>query len=307
MKFFREMAVIFICVMVAFSCCQRVSASRRKTMFPVADSYVSSGQPDLSHGSEGSLFVSNNFLEERMTFIMFNLAEFPLSVNVKSTKLLLYANWVFAVHNVSVFYCPYNEWSESNLTWLNKPYFSDIAICSVNVNRQDAWYEWDVTAVVKAAYERSDKRISFALRTSYYYNTTYADFVEFFSKDEFVFNEYRPRLIVEHEDGIDVAPSPDMTIMLYILGGFSGVALAIILFKIEDRLEKLANRYSEQARKILSKLGWTSLLIVMLGLLFLFLFLPYFGFPLWIEWFLRIVFIGIVVGIGIFAMAHRHT
>ena len=136
--------------------CQIVFSSQIKTLIPIADSYVRNVQPNSNYGGESGLLVINNYREEDIAFIMFNLIEIPSDTPIISVKLRLYAKFVFYSFNISVFHCPNNDWGEFNITWINKPSFSVDALDSVVVDREDTWYEWNVTFPVKFAHMQND-------------------------------------------------------------------------------------------------------------------------------------------------------
>lgn len=147
-------------------------AERRSTSFrhyaAVADAYVRGGpSAGQNFGAAELLKVKTAGTDEfeRWTYLKFSLGG-ETAAAVRIARLHLYAGtssgpdriWV-RVHAV-----PDTTWTESGVTWNNKPTPNDAILSSQPVTGPIAVFEWDVTSWVKAELAAGRTTISLALR-----------------------------------------------------------------------------------------------------------------------------------------------
>jgi hypothetical protein len=125
------------------------------TVAPAADSYVRDG------GSASSNFGTSTALEVRVgttgntrwTYLRFDLSGVP---SVQAGRLRLFGNLsatTTTAVRTQVFSSTNLTWGESSITWNNKPAAGSTVLASVplvNSSTTARWYEWDLTAFLKA-------------------------------------------------------------------------------------------------------------------------------------------------------------
>jgi subtilisin family serine protease len=117
---------------------------------PVADAYVrDGGSAGTNFGTTSPLTVKNGTTGyARVGYLKFNLPAVP---SVGSAKLRLYGSHaVSGAASDSAFAVQSTSWTEAGLTWNNKPPLGAKQGGSVPVNLTSQYYEWDVTAWVRA-------------------------------------------------------------------------------------------------------------------------------------------------------------
>jgi len=303
MKVFKKvMLVIFIGLMSVLSC-RTVFSSQTKTLIPIADSYVSNVQPNSNYGGESGLLVINNYREEDIVFIMFNLTEIPSDTSIISVKLRLFTKFVLYSFNISVFLCPNNDWSESNITWANKPSFSVDALDSVVVDREDKWYEWNVTFPVKFAHMQNDKRVSFVLKSDFY--PTQYGIIEFASKEH---QKYSPQLVIEYEGETDTTLPDGIQIMIFVVSGCVGIAIFTpLFFRLEERFKEVLNKKSEKTRRRITTICVFMILLGMISLFLLLIYISHLNLPFILEWIIKGIIIMILAGASTTIIAHAKS
>jgi chitodextrinase len=129
------------------------------TLNPSDDSYVQQISPDSNYGTNASLFVKNDPISSRVTFLKFDLTGIP---GITSAKLRVYgsASW----NTVLSAYESADNWTQSSITWNNKP-AAGISVGSVFMNNSNNYYEIDVTSYVIAE-SGGDVVASFVLQES---------------------------------------------------------------------------------------------------------------------------------------------
>lgn len=130
------------------------------TLYSVADAYVNSSNPGTNYGSASSMYVSANS-EQDFAYLKFDLTSIPSGANIISAKLMVYlldtggSIYWSPADRIGAYYCSDNSWTESGITWNNKPSF--------NVIPTDMWSfgiiyyvkvykSWIVTEDVKTAF-----------------------------------------------------------------------------------------------------------------------------------------------------------
>jgi poly(beta-D-mannuronate) lyase len=168
------------------------------TLIPEADAYVRDGtNAAITHGTTDptllitKLSPSGQLNNARESYLRFNLAS--VSGTVSSATLRVYGKvdlttvpsvpvGVYAVANTT--------WSESALTWNNKPASSTGLDTSTVTNTAYAYITWDVTSYVQAELAASRSKVSFAMKS-----LTAHDPRVFWNSKEFGSNP--PELVIE--------------------------------------------------------------------------------------------------------------
>jgi hypothetical protein len=135
------------------------------TLGASADAYAFRNNPYTNFGNTTTLLV--DYSPEARTYFKFNVSGIGAK-QVVSAKLRLYAvdpsDAGGRLHRVTS-----TSWSETGLTWYNKPSYLSTVIGSIGTVVANAWYEIDVKSVVTA-----DGTYSFALEST---STNGADYV----------------------------------------------------------------------------------------------------------------------------------
>lgn len=145
------------------------------TLEPTADAYVRSGAyANTTHGTtDASILISKlnstgSADNDRHTYVTFDLTD--AATNISSAVLKLYGKiddtrssnvpvGAFSVSNTS--------WSESAITWNNKPATSSSALSTATVTDATArYYTWNVTDYVQSEIDAGRTKVSFAVRSA---------------------------------------------------------------------------------------------------------------------------------------------
>jgi len=163
--------IVFLLVLLltaAATSFHRVTASavsNTVTFIAVADSIVSSLEPDSSYGTLEFLAVDYREREHIYAYVMFDLSEIPSDVEITDASLQLYNIDVFPSKlNVSAYYCPDNTWNETEVTWNTMPSFAPEPDCSVEISITYLWYNWTVTDRVRSVVSNGDKFLTEVLK-----------------------------------------------------------------------------------------------------------------------------------------------
>ena len=149
---------------------------------PTDDSYVYENSPDSNYGSKYYMWVGyyNNGYE--YGYLKFNLSSVPWYANITSAKVCLYSIKEYNSPSISVHPVVNDDWSESDITWNNKPSY-EAPLDSVVIDGTGKYYCWDVTSFVKQQFS-GDKVVSLALVPEV------QDSAEFYTKDAYSSNPH---------------------------------------------------------------------------------------------------------------------
>jgi len=190
---------LFFCCLLLTSASVMLQAQalvETKTFNPTEDSYTVSEFPDTNVGRRGELRVEKPDIVngvESLGFLMFDLGQIPSDASVGWAKLRLLTEAVDIRALVGVYYCPSNDWTEFEITYNNKPSFSEMPIDTANVTTVRTRYEWNVTETVKSTLQAADKRLSLVLKA----DTPGA--VYFYSRQNPFSSNYYPELVVQYD------------------------------------------------------------------------------------------------------------
>jgi glucose/arabinose dehydrogenase len=185
------------------------------TLTPEADAYVRDGtNAAITHGTTDptllitKLSPSGQLNNARESYLRFDLAS--VSGTVSSATLRVYGKvdlttvpsvpvGVYAVANTT--------WSESALTWNNKPASGAGLDTSTVTNTAYAYINWDVTSYVQAELAASRSKVSFAMKS-----LTAHDPRVFWNSKEFGSNA--PQLVVQTATGLQNKAQKPLTLEL---------------------------------------------------------------------------------------------
>lgn len=130
--------------------------STEVTLNPSADAYVDSETPDTNYGEDTTLRVRFNDYT-RYTYLMFNLADIPPEAIIISARLRLYltsfsGSLPWGQGSIGAHFSSDNSWTESGITWNNKPDFSPTATSHWSFGIlvwTNAYKSWDQTEDVQ--------------------------------------------------------------------------------------------------------------------------------------------------------------
>jgi glucose/arabinose dehydrogenase len=181
--------------------------STSNTLTPVADAYVKSGvNANTTFGTtDATQLQSKNTTSAdlvRRSYLRFDISQ--ASALITTAKLRLFGRKNSTESNnimVSVSGVSNLTWNETTITWNNKPALNASVIGTVVVNALPTagqYYEWDVSAYVKAAKQAGATAVSFCLSNP----ATSTSYVFFNSKEA---SANKPQLIVTGGNGTSAA------------------------------------------------------------------------------------------------------
>lgn len=135
---------------------------------PIADSFIDSkdmigdSRVNLNYGGQEKLEVYywHTFAiitEKRFTYLLFNLSAFPSQLQISSAELKLFTMDVTATLNIAVHYSSDYSWTETDITWNNKPQWKEESTDSKIVASTNQWITWDIKNDVINTLQTSEK------------------------------------------------------------------------------------------------------------------------------------------------------
>lgn len=218
-----------------------------RTVMALGDTYVDALNPDAIFGSEPYLKVAATYSSICLIFLMFNLSGVSYVFNASSeVKVRLRCFNVTSPHVITVRLCPNNTWTEEYLTFNEASNFLRNAVESyTTVSSGEVWYEWEVTAIVRAAFVQGFDRLTLILEVAS--NQTGLDSVFFYSKDQRSLPaiDYGPQLVFAY-----IAPATDyLDISIKIIAAtivFGGIILVIYLYSRKRRKRKYKSHFQNK-------------------------------------------------------------
>jgi hypothetical protein len=163
------------------------------TLYPAADSYVKSSEPDQNYGANTGFTSGNLSGTIYRTYIKFDLSAVPAGRKIVSARVRLDASFVsIPAPELGAHYLQDDSWDEGTITWNNAPTGFDANASDTVTVGIDVDY-WTVTDDVFEAY-RNDGVFSVVIKSS---NESSATAASFWSR-EFIVPDARPRLEVEY-------------------------------------------------------------------------------------------------------------
>jgi len=128
---------------------------------PLADAYVSFSNPTANTGTSYLLATRLNSYESYLKFNVSSISgtvKLRLYGKINDTSASNIPVAAYAVVNIS--------WTETGVTWNNKPPVSSLLSTAVVIDNVLRWYEWDVTAYVQSEKAAGRNTISLALKST---------------------------------------------------------------------------------------------------------------------------------------------
>ena len=127
------------------------------SLYPTADAYVQEAFPTQNKGDDTYLLVtgSNSGLPEKRSYLRFNFADIPsYAIATDTAQLRLISQnestvptALVAVQGVA------SSWSESTITWSNRPIGRGLAADARNVYNDGQPVYWDISSIVRRWFE----------------------------------------------------------------------------------------------------------------------------------------------------------
>jgi subtilisin family serine protease len=136
------------------------------TVSPVADAYVRDGSSaGTNFGNATTLEVKTTTASSatRIAYLRFPLTAVPASVG--RARLRLHGSRpVTSTATDAAFAVSNNSWSETGITWNNRPALGAVQGASVTITPTAGYHEWDVTAFVRAQKAAGATAVSLAVK-----------------------------------------------------------------------------------------------------------------------------------------------
>lgn len=186
------------------------------TLTPEADAYVRDGtNGDITHGTtDPTLLITKlspaaQLNNARESYLRFSLA--TVTGTVTSATLRVYGKvdlTTVPTVPIGIFPVANLTWSESTITWNNKPASGATALATSNVNNTAFSYvTWDVTSYVQAELAASRNKVSFAMKSGVAHDPRV-----FWNSKEFGSN--LPQLVVETSSSLASQPGREESLAL---------------------------------------------------------------------------------------------
>jgi len=131
--------------------------TRTVTLYSVADACVMEGRPTYNFGSTSDMWVGyDDYLEPDgrivRSLVRFDLSSIPAGATINSATLRLYlvGSWDYPGKTRTITtYRTGSSWSESSVTWNNKPSYAEAYGSAGVTHGSGVWYSFDVTNLVR--------------------------------------------------------------------------------------------------------------------------------------------------------------
>jgi len=191
--------LIIVSTFAHASCVCSSSSTGTKILFPIADSYVDSDESDHNFGEEERLQVYYYkwvfITKQRFVYLMFNLSDIPAGIIIVSADLRLFAESAQAALNIGAHYCSDNSWEETEITWNNKPSWSEEPTDIESVSVSNSWFDWNIKSDVESVLQSNDTLLTILLTPE---ETGNKDLTVVFYSRQAELTEYRPKLVITY-------------------------------------------------------------------------------------------------------------
>lgn len=213
-----------------------VNPLETRVLETISDSSIKEMSPNSNFGNFWKLEVSSATSSPRkiIAYIMFDLK--VIQGSIESAEFRLFCTNLTETHEIEVFFCLDNSWTETGITWNNAPPVELESVGSLSVTDPLEWYGFDVTGDVKKVSGTSSQKMTFVLVST---TTTENGFVEFYAKDGI--GGLRPSIDIEFEAKAEGPSNTFLIQVIAILGIVIGAgALAYFKFFRKPSIEKTA-------------------------------------------------------------------
>ena len=161
----KYLAIVMIIVSIMFSSFLVLPVnSASYKLYPIADSYVDSTNPNSNYGSQDTLHVQLSTGTVRRAYIKFDLTSIPSGQVISSAILKLYCCAAEPSSPIEVdVYATTDSWSESTIKWNNAPSVGALVANNTAVGGTGQYWSWNITDYVYAQYI-GDKIVSVVVK-----------------------------------------------------------------------------------------------------------------------------------------------
>jgi hypothetical protein len=130
---------------------------------PIIDAYVQEGEPTTNFGGAATLQVKTqpDTGNTRISYLRFSLANVPADLNTVTLRLFGRADG--GTHQDSVYVVADNTWTETGITWRNKPALG-VRLFKAMVTTAPKYHEWTITDYVNERRAAGDQVINLAVQ-----------------------------------------------------------------------------------------------------------------------------------------------
>jgi len=167
------------------------ASSTTVTLNPSDDAHVYAYDSGSNYGSSEYVYVSGDSTFTYYGYIKFDLSSIPSGSAIVSAKLRLYGFYFYdaGTGNLEV-YRVTGSWSESSITWDNKPGDAGSPTDTVAVpGSGNTWVEWDVTDDVQAFIDGTYDNYGWVIKR------TSGGRADFYAKEK---GDHLPELVIEY-------------------------------------------------------------------------------------------------------------
>jgi hypothetical protein len=167
------------------------AAATTVTLAPAADAFVRDGDAGTNFGAQSTLVVKSSIDAGNSRVVYLRFALTGVGANVSAAKLRLFGSRpAAAVRTDAAFAVASTSWGEATLTWSNRPPVGAKQSPGVTVGTAAQYYEWDLSAYVRAQKQAGATALSLALQAESGFNEA----PDTFSARESASN--RPQLVI---------------------------------------------------------------------------------------------------------------
>ncbi len=175
-------------------------------IIPVSeDTFVANSSATKNFGGALDLYVGSSNVTIKRTYLKWDISDLT-ELNISQARIYLYGD-AFDMSNVDVdLHSVTNDiWRESganNITWNNKPPFSQPPLDTQRITIDQTWYGFNVTANIKGSLGASDFTASYLLKGKDETINNFENFIRFRPK-EYTTSDVRPYLNVSFWNSSD--------------------------------------------------------------------------------------------------------
>jgi len=143
----RITALIITFLFIATALLPLISANASATtgsgrFYPAADAYVSLANPSTNYGSATTMINTWGAEESKMCFLRWDLSSIPTGATLTDVHLNLYCTATSSTGYMIIYGAAYTDWSESTITWSNKPGSDSGNYIGDNTLYATGWQNW---------------------------------------------------------------------------------------------------------------------------------------------------------------------
>jgi len=132
------------------------------TLNPVADAWFKTEKPNNNYGTSTLIHCQKNATFEKQSYLKFNLSSVS-GAAITSATLRMYLSVSSLGATVKAYSCADDSWTETGITWNNKPAAGTQQASCTNINAINQWYDWNLTSYIGAEFA-GDKVVSVVIR-----------------------------------------------------------------------------------------------------------------------------------------------